>query len=345
MENIRTLQREPHHTFAVARKHRALTVVALALLVANTLTCQELSGAQLDAPAAWPSDCEPLREACLGGDVEACNLLGTSFVLLGAARCSVEDVNPTLAAGFFRIACNGGSADGCVRLASLLSGEFGAIDEVLDSTSAATEAYRRAGMLLRRRCEDAQPDACRALVHQIDRGNLDGAIENEAQFLFSAVANIYGRDCDAGSVEACESLATLYSHFTPGAPDRRDGERRVRALVRACDLGSRVACSDAGESYSLGYPGIEIDRERALELFETGCDLDYHVACLQAGYLAASDSPVPQMEAALANYEKACHLFSCDGCRRAADIHERGLGVPKDLSRATTLLASPCEAN
>jgi TPR repeat protein len=148
----------------------------------------------------------------------------------------------------------------------------------------------------------------------------------------------YHKVCDA-SGSLCHLLGRLYE---TGTGVERDIARAGELYVKSCENGSDQGC------LSLLGVGADTDRSRALQALGNSCNGGRDSACLTLGDLYDSGSPkrlrVPKDPAVAVDwYQKACASGEPRGCMRMVGIYEKGDGVEKDFSKAVGALRHGCE--
>jgi TPR repeat protein len=278
-----------------------------------------------------------LRSSCAQGDTAACTELGYRVM---QGQNVLRDWRR--AAELFGHACDGGNAEGCVRLASMHVHDDAENRGVsLDSTLAAD--------LLERGCHGGAMRGCAHLAEMYladDSITPDVEPTGPVQDLGRAVA-LYRRACDGEDFDACASLGLLHQEGTGLDAD----VPRAAALYRqACDGGSMLGCAHLGVALERGR-GLERDVSRAAELYEQACEVEM-TGCFHLADLHTRGEAVDQ------DYDRAVELLgkACRGtmvrdegskplaesCFRLAEMNANGAGIERNLGRAGYYFRRAC---
>jgi TPR repeat protein len=184
-----------------------------------TLECWH-QGAPMKAVARLAAAEGVFQRACGGGDAGGCFSMG---VLL--AEAPDVDRSPGRAAAFLRKACNGGSAEACVRVAAAHR----------DGSLGLSQSPLLAATLYEKACQGRAAAGCLGLAGLY--ATPGGALESQEQ-----AAELYQRACGWHVAEACHEMALRYASGNGVVQDAQ----RSRSLHRvACDLGSQESCDAA----------------------------------------------------------------------------------------------------
>ena len=266
-------------------------------------------------------------EACVGEISEACLGLAELFWYRDDDAKSADRY-----VSYYR-ACNLDSSAACVELARLVeNGAVGPEGEIA-AAPAAGDA------ILRRDCESGGLAACRAISKKLL--NEENSVEERQ------AGDILQREtCDAREAGACEDLIVRLSRA-----DYTDAADYSYYLNLACELGSALACAQAGErayrarnQYGAahgtepaqsGDPVAYYERACALEtyycaalaalkdreLYEGPCWDGEMAACAKVG-AAFADALSPFYQESVANsyLDQACNGFATQACYLAGEL-------------------------
>ena len=127
-----------------------------------------------------------------------------------------------------------------------------------------------------------------------DEDEYSRAARLHRQGLYMEAAATYQIACDNLNAKACTDLGVMYRR---GEGVKKDFPRAAQLLLRGCEGGNGLGCSNLGLLYWYGV--MPKDDRRAVALFQRGCD--------------GGDN---------------------NGCRVLGFMYEKGQGVTKDLNRA-----------
>ncbi|HLK36063.1 MAG TPA: tetratricopeptide repeat protein [Polyangiaceae bacterium] len=160
----------------------------------------------------------------------------------------------------------------------------------------------------------------------------------------ACVARMLSEACALDDGRACAYAGRL---LIDGRGARRDVERGVGMLVRACDGGVVLAC--AAGIRSLGDPATARDVSGAVELrarleIERACYGGQPDACYQAGleFYSGRDSFPRDRARASGLYARGCDLGEARACNNLGDGLEYASGVGRDLERAAAAYTKAC---
>ena len=278
------------------------------------------------------AEARELDVACSDGDATACNRLGWRVrqgeqVLADWRR----------AAALFERACDGGEAEGCVRLARLRLHRSAEGRGITPDTASAVDLFQRG-------CAAGAAVGCTDLATlHIDRTEADTTGTTD---LYGLAAPLYERACDEGDLKGCTLLGTLHD---AGHGVETDVVRAAALHRRACDGGSLLGCAHFGRSLELGS-GVEADIARAAGLYERACEEEM-TGCFRLAGLHWRGAGVEQ------DIERAAELFdqACDGtvrrdegsppvaesCFRIAEMIVDG-EIDRPLWRASSYFRAAC---
>ena len=132
----------------------------------------------------------------------------------------------------------------------------------------------------------------------------------------------YLRNCDAGDVWECNSLAAIT--IKPGQDINKDHQKAAKLFQKACDGGDARGCSFLGFLYERGL-GVKKDYQKASELFQKACDDGLAVGCSNLGFLYHLGQGLWQDKSrAKEYYGKACDLGVQRSCNEYKQLNEQG---------------------
>jgi uncharacterized protein len=242
------------------------------------------------------------------------------------------------AADFFRRACDGGNAVGCIEYADMCQGGTGVPrDEAkaLQLFEKACDYGDLAGCLLASNIltsgwSPADPAKGERLLQQGIRRDRD---ENARR----------RRACDAGDAVVCYELARTRVGSTPDKSGREP--TYVELFQKGCDRGDAPSCFRVARALSSGRD-VPRDMDKAMQLLRRTCDAGYWEACLYLGRMYSDGSEgVPQDAAKAAElFQRSCDGHEPIGCIVLAFMYLRSDGVPRDPDKARRLLQMACDA-
>lgn len=160
-----------------------------------------------------------LTKGCTGGDMAACNNLGTMDMM------SSDGQGPVKAASLFQKLCDKGNVMSCANLAQILAVGLG--DVPMDQA--------RARSLAEGACAKDNFVACNVMgivLFQATPPDPSGA------------AKAWTRACDLGAPASCDNLGQLYQH---GAGVEQDLTHATNLYRKACNAGVPHACTALGQ--------------------------------------------------------------------------------------------------
>lgn len=158
-------------------------------------------------------------------------------------------------------ACNGGDGKSCV-----------ALGENYENGNRVGWQPERAIALYERACNSGYAEGCRHAGYFLEKPHA------LLQANCNRAARLLAKACDAGLLDTCTELATLY-HI---GPIRHDQRRAVRLYEHACEGGAAEACLGLGAMYRTGK-GVKTDEKRAAAFYRLGCEYGGARACLCLG--------------------------------------------------------------
>ncbi|MEM1287286.1 MAG: hypothetical protein AAGH60_02935 [Pseudomonadota bacterium] len=160
---------------------------------------------------------------------------------------------------------------------------------------------------------------------------------------WSAINEIWEQGCTAGAMRACSNWAYAFNY---GLGVELNHERAVELYGMACDGGSMLGCTSLGWMHMQGLAGLPVDEARAVALYTHACDGGYMVSCANLGFMherGRGGLPIDQ-ERAVELYTKACDGGVMRGCAGLGLMHRQGLGgLPIDEEQAMALYSRACD--
>ncbi len=292
-------------------------------------------------------------KACKGGDLKGCTLLGRMVERGRGGWVRNEEQ----AVGYYKRACDGGELFGCVHLSK--SYRLGKGNLTRDAV--------RAAELLSSSCEAGELTACAKLGAMAKAGQ--GGLTKDAKRAFG----LNRRACDRGGLLGCAQLGVMYFNGEAGlTKDEKEGRRLIERscrggepvgcvslarldsasltgselmaiLDKACEDGAGDGCVSLGELVEGGMLGIDVDEERAAELYQRACDDGNMRGCTNFANLVYSGTGVEQdVKRSFRLNDKACRGGDKVGCARLGLLYALGEGVTQNMKRASALHKQAC---
>ena len=208
-----------------------------------------------------------LEKSCTAGNSDTCEKLGSVY-----EEGKGIPKNYSRALALYSRACDTGNADGC--------NSFGAMYDIgrgvaKDDTRAA-ELYSKA-------CDGGSAEGCNDLgtMYLAGRGVGDhkGVADCESACIYSkdypTALKLFSKACDAGSVDGCFYLGSMYSEAYGVTEDE---SMAITLFTRACDVGSARGCYVSGIYYRTGNY-VQKDLPKAKQFLSKGCSLGSQLAC------------------------------------------------------------------
>ena len=255
---------------------------------------------------------------CKYGEGRSCKYLAIS--MRDGTGMQVDNAG---AAKMFDKACDMGENDACDKLIEMyMAGKAGSPQEALD--------------LERRQCDAGRADACNAAGMLLEQG-AGTVARNELQ-----AAVLFQKACEKRSATGCVNLGDMYSE---GRGLGKDDDKALSFYELACGIDGARGCGLAAKTiFGRRTPSAD-DVAHAVDLARRGCQKKDGVSC--AVLASAYESGKPPTVArdfvrAFASYDDACDAGAADGCMKAAQMLERGLGTTRDMTRARNRYTMAC---
>jgi uncharacterized protein len=144
--------------------------------------------------------------------------------------------------------------------------------------------------------------------------------------------------CDAGSDDACVSLAHMYRDGSYAAGN----EQAARALLReACRAGLPNACGELGAMFAEGEGGPR-NLTSAIRLLNEGCERE-KAECWALGRALLQPGKTYDPVKATVALKKGCSGRSAPSCATLAELFLNGTGVEKNVTEGMAWLEAACE--
>lgn len=149
------------------------------------------------------------------------------------------------------------------------------------------------------------------------------------------------KQCAAGEIASCNSLAFLYVSGTGGVA--KDAEKARALFERSCEAGSAWGCYNLGLFF---YAGDANEKKRAVALFDRACEGHVADGCgmlAQAHYRGEGGLTVDKPRSTKL-FRRACELGSLEACVNVGLAYEHGTGVDVDKAKAALMYRRACDA-
>jgi len=176
-------------------------------------------------------------------------------------------------------------------------------------------------------CEQGNKDDCN------DRGVTYG-VKGE----FGKAFTLYKKACALNSSRGCFNLGFMCMN---GQGVKKDFVMAVQYLERAMDLGEyRLATTNLGFIYAIGYDKLKKDKIKALHYFKVGCEKYSDLACNSAGRLEEKNKHDSK---ALYYYKRGCVLRNAESCLRYGVSLYTGRGDKQNKEVALRAFSLGCK--
>jgi TPR repeat protein len=192
--------------------------------------------------------------------------------------------------------------------------------------------------VLRDACDRGHPSPCVLLGIKMEGGR---GVSTDVQ----AAGELYRRGCEDGEGAGCYRLAYLHAKGN-GFP--KDEPRVTELISQSCDLGFMPSCIWLATKHRTG-DGAPRDMKASLELRRRACSRSTKEACGQLALLllGTDEHGLPRKEAEAEAIRTL--TFGCDRvesgfeCYQLAWMHDLGVGVPKNKTRARAMAQQGCD--
>jgi hypothetical protein len=251
-------------------------------------------------------------DACGKKDLRACT--GQSLIDLEEKR----DMPTALAR--LRTSCSGGEPFACTTLAQVYEK---AIPGFVPPDFAKARTLAGDGC----RLHDAAGCVAFGFYHSHGLGGPQDLAE---------AARLYRLGCDHSAPLGCTNLGLLYEHGRGMPPDRGT----ALALFReGCDEGDPGGCTEAANML-LADPS---QSAAAVPLLIRACDGGEQLGCSNLGTLYFDGDGVPKDEARAADlFERSCAAGNAFGCANLGRAFDEGRGRPRNAATARELFETGC---
>ena len=264
---------------------------------------------EIKAEHYWSIAADLYAKACVRNDYKQCYELALCYEQ-GRGR----EENLSKALFYFEKACNGGGdADSCRRMAQLYPYK----------SLKSREMYMKA-------CELGSARDC-----------FDGARSFSVNNI-SKRKELYQKACDLASVGGCQEVAILYLDENTETGNKK----AMKALRKACFMGSKRECFKVGQIYEIGKIGVTKNITKAKEFYQKACSNYLPEACAKLGTEPISFSPKPYKDVkSKRTFEAQCNNNDYWACYRLGDMYHRGQGVTKNLDLAKKYYTKSCSGD
>ena len=257
---------------------------------------------------------------CKNGDYIKCTNLGTKYII-----GKVVEHNVKKADHYFNMACGQGEAIACYRL---VKPQY---NHNLDENE-----LTRIITLYSKSCDGDVYRACDQIGEMYEHGqriNKDYLKAEEA----------YKKSCFSGvNVPGCINLSGLYK--------KSESQRNVDAVDYATISMARIksdckqkkysACLYLGEAYKKG-DRVSKDYTSSLKAYKLACEGKLYHGCSGMVFLYMNGH-VWEEQKMIRHKERLCKSGLVHDCAFIANVYERGIGVKKDIKKATLYLKESC---
>ncbi len=153
--------------------------------------------------------------------------------------------------------------------------------------------------------------------------------------------------CDKGDGRSCYNAAANRLDSTLNKDAKYDDRKKdaFTFLDKSCTASYAAGCGQLANAYDNGY-GVKADDAKAESLFNKACNMGDGLSCYRLGYNFKNGANGFKKDEARGFdlLSRACQLGNNNSCTEAAKQLEEGIGVPKDLDAAGTMLQKSCDA-
>ena len=221
--------------------------------------------------------------------------------------------------------CAKNDAFACIKLAALYKKH---------NPSKERETLDKAFRIYQARCDKKEALACAQIAELIDaRPDLLKSTRPQTY---------YAKACNLGYPQSCSKAVDLL-YGTPLKMNRKNTPEVLSLLEKGCRLSDAQSCEWLADALHEGK-GVTKNLSRARVLYERACvpgTLRQNKGCLRFGEALLKEGDA---ERAAGAFEWGCKgNKDAQVCNRAGQLYEKGQGVAKNLSTATTHYISACE--
>ncbi len=134
------------------------------------------------------------------------------------------------------------------------------------------------------------------------------------------VEYLYSKACDNADAISCHKLGTLYLK----SDDQEKRKAAPKILDTGCRYGSIRACGTLGNLYKKGEEGLEVNKDKAFDLFRQACNGGDSNSCYQLAQCYQNGEGVKKSRNVAATlYVKACETGSSKACEHIKNQRTR----------------------
>lgn len=270
-----------------------------------------------------------LERACEMGDYRGCAIAGTMYELGWDGEKPDGEHARVLHRRAFELLQTlcAEKLESCDTLAEYHADGFGTRQDSQKETE-----------VLRDACDRGHPGPCVLLGIKMQGGK---GVPKDVQ----GASDLYRRACEDGEGAGCYRLAYLHA-ASNGFP--KDEAKVAALLSQSCDLGFMASCIWLATKQRTG-DGVPKDLQRSLDLRRRACIHRGKEGCGQLALLllGTDEHGIPRREAegeAIRTLTFACdQVESGFECYQLAWMHDLGVGLPKNRTRARALAQQGCD--
>ncbi|MFL0669956.1 MAG: SEL1-like repeat protein [Erythrobacter sp.] len=240
-------------------------------------------------------------------------------------------------------------ASALVAAATQVHAQSSTPSSVKAAEQAATDAANRLDFAAVERfakiaCDGGSVDACYLLLQRYD-GGLHYLPNDPRPYRMGETQAQQAADtlqilCDRGKGQECAELARRLRRGV-GSKLPKDTARSARLFQKACEMGSKSACSDGGKMYADGE--TTADANIAKLMLEKACQLGGPSECESLADRYAKGTGLVQDDSAAARL----YRLACDGsstaCLASGEFLISGRGAARDITSGLVLLNKACD--
>jgi TPR repeat protein len=260
------------------------------------------------SPATSCAERDPCLSACNRGDDEACVDLGVDYRFAEHGKRDLAAAEATLS----RVCAKTGA--GCQDLANLYRDAKGFEAKAPQAQALHARAIDSMDAL----CRGGDGRACILLGNLVDSERWPDRDPSRASKAYGLGLPLLQASCDHKDPRACAAVSGIYGRAL-GVP--QDARRSYELEARACELGDRRSCRDAGHTYLKGRTELPADPVRGMDLLRRSCDLRDAASCWMVGEAYAYGRELTKDESkAAVFFGLACDLNDPSGCSSLARL-------------------------